>query len=199
MARLLICEEKGNVLQKTRELLETHLEDCIILSVENGMACLKAVEEEMPDVILLHAHLPVLNGFDTCKILKDSRRSRHIPILLLLTDSTDAESKKRGLEAGADDYLAFPRDSLDLVTRVKILLKIKQLTDEVKQSVCSSDRLSPFLAHKLRSPLNSIIGMAELIQKPFYGELNEKQRKFIEIISSSGYRLVEFINEHAID
>jgi len=39
--------------------------------------------------------------------------------------------------------------------------------------------------------------MPELIQKPFYGELNEKQRKFVEIISSSGYRLVEFINEHA--
>lgn len=197
MTRLLIGEGKEDALRKILELLNGHLEDCHIATAVDGMACLRAVEDDMPDVIVLDADLPILDGIETCQALKESRLSGHIPILLLVPSGEDVECRRRGLAAGADDYLALPFDSLDLVTRVKIMLRIKRLTEEISQGGGDSDKLSPFLAHKLRSPLNSIIGMAELIQKPFYGELNEKQRKFVEIISSSGYRLVEFINEHA--
>lgn len=195
MIKLLIgeSEELGKIL----ELLDEFPQDFTVTTAEDGSVCLREVEEDLPDLIILSCCLPEIDGIETCRMLKDSSRGKDVPVLLLMAEGTDVETKKKALEAGVDDYLVMPCDSIDLANRIQMMLKLKKFMDEAGQG--ESDRLSPFLAHKLRSPLNSIIGMAELIQKPYYGELNEKQKKFIGIISSSGYRLVEFIKEHASD
>jgi signal transduction histidine kinase len=67
--------------------------------------------------------------------------------------------------------------------------------DETAQNGCTQSHLTPQAAHGLRSPLNSIIGMAQLIQKSFFGELNEKQIELAKVIVRSGYQLLDAIDK----
>jgi len=158
---------------------------------------LRIAEKEAPDVILLDIHMPEMDGFEVCRALKEDEQTRRIPVIFLTATADDLKSKIRGLETGADDYLVQPIDNLELVTRVKVMLRIKRLIDRAGGADTLGTQLSPEIIHKLRSPLSSIIGMAELIQKPFYGALNEKQTEFARMISKSGHRLINQIDELA--
>jgi len=198
MARVLIVETDPDIVSALSETLTTCI-GCNIDTADNAAGCWKVIEKDAPDVILVDASLPDMEGFEICKTLKMSERTRHIPVILLTSGADDIRSRMRGMEIGADDYLVQPVDNLELVSRFKILLKLKRLMDAAREDGDSFSRLSPKTAHKLRSPLNSIIGMAELIQKPFYGALTEKQMEFAQIISRSGHQLLDCINELADD
>jgi DNA-binding response OmpR family regulator len=169
---------------------------CRIISAGDGEECLKIVKKEPPDVILLDIHMPKMDGFEVCSILKEDEQTKHIPIIFLTATASDLKSRIRGLEMGADDYIVQPVDNLELITRVKVMLRIKRLID---RAGVSGPLLSAEMAHDLRSPLNAIMGMAELIQRPFYGTLNEKQKEFILTISKSSQQLLDLINKLSND
>lgn len=157
----------------------------------------KDSQKKPPDVILLDIHMPKMDGFEVCSILKKDEQTKHIPIIFLTATASDLKSRIRGLEIGADDYIMHPVDNLEMITRIKTMLRIKRLIDGAGETRISGPLLSAKIAHNLRSPLTSIIGLSELIQKPFYGPLNEKQKKFILTISKSSHQLLKLINKLA--
>jgi DNA-binding response OmpR family regulator len=187
--KVLVVEDNKDASLMICDMLKYHI-GCEVLTAYNGEECLSAVKEKAPDVILLDIHMPKMDGFQVCKILKEDEQTKHIPIIFLTASVDDIKSKIKGLELGADDYLVQPINNLELITRIKVMLRIKQLIDRALSS-----HLSREVAHDLRAPLNNIIGMADLIQKPFYGILTEKQKEFVQIISNSGQELLKWINE----
>lgn len=195
-AKVLVVEDNKDVSLMICDILKYHI-GCEILTAYNGKECLSVAKEKAPDVILLDIHMPKMDGFEVCKILKEDEQTKRIPIIFLTASVDDIKSKVKGLELGADDYLVQPIDNLELITRVKVMLRMKRLIDEGGAADSLSHQLPPETAHKLRSPLNSIIGMADLIQKPFYGTLSKKQKEFVQIISESGQELLKRINELA--
>ncbi len=197
MSTILVVEDNKDISFVICETLTSYI-GCRIISAGDGEECLKIVKKELPDVILLDIHMPKMDGFEVCSILKANEQTKHIPIIFLTATASDLKSRIRGLEIGADDYIVQPVDNLELITRVKAMLRIKRLIDTAREAGIS-DRplLSAKMAHDLRSPLNAIMGMAELIQRPFYGTLNEKQKEFILTISKSSQQLLELINEFA--
>lgn len=199
MSTILVVENNKDVSFVICETLRSYI-GCRVISAEDGEECLKIVKKEPPDIILLDIHMPKMDGFEVCTILKEDEQTKHIPIIFLTATTADLKSRIRGLEIGADDYIVQPVDNLELITRIKVMLRIKQLIDRTLidptgDTGISGPLLSSEMAHNLRSPLNSIIGMAELIQKPFYGTLNEKQKEFSQIISRSSQQLLKMINE----
>ncbi|MEM7353307.1 MAG: HD domain-containing phosphohydrolase [Acidobacteriota bacterium] len=115
-----------------RMLVEAILEDDgyrIVLAAD-GAEALERVAGERPDIILLDVMMPGLNGFEVCRQLKASRRTFFIPVIML-TALTEAEHKIRGLEAGADDFLNKPIHRIELLTRLRSLLRIRGLRDEL--------------------------------------------------------------------
>ncbi len=194
--KVLVVEDNKDVSHMICDILKYHI-GCEVLTAYNGEECLGVVKEKAPDVILLDIHMPKMDGFQVCKILKEDERTKRIPIIFLTASVDDIKSKIKGLELGADDYLVQPIDNLELITRVKVMLRIKQHIDQAGTANTLNPQLSPKIAHDLRSPLNSIIGMADLIQKPFYGSLTEKQKEFAQIISNSGQELLKQIKELA--
>ena len=188
---ILVVEDNEDVSFMVCETLRSYI-GCRVISAGDGEECLKIVKKEPPDVILLDIHMPKMDGFEVCSILKKDEQTSHIPIIFLTATAYDLKSRIRGLEIGADDYIVQPIDNLELITRVKAMLRIKRLID---RAGISGPLLSAEMAHNLRSPLNSIVGMAELIQKPFYGTLNEKQKEFARTISKSSQQLLKLINE----
>ena len=100
------------------------------LSVTDGAACLAAVEAAAPDLILLDVIMPGLDGFTVCRTLRRDPRFDRLPIVMV-TSLDPHEERVTGLDAGADDFLAKPIQASELLARVRSLLRVKQLYDQV--------------------------------------------------------------------
>jgi len=118
--------------QSNRELLEGRLADLgyDVREAKDGVEALDAVAAEEPDLILLDIDMPRLDGIAVCERLKAHPIYRLIPIVIL-TASSDRDTKLRGLEAGADDYLSKPFDSKELLIRTKVLHRQRALNQRL--------------------------------------------------------------------
>ncbi len=98
----------------------------------DGEAGLERAIADAPDLILLDIGLPKVDGFEVCRQLKEHRATRNIPIIFL-TGEADTESKVRGLDLGAVDYVTKPFDEIELRARVRAALRTKRLQDMLEQ------------------------------------------------------------------
>lgn len=116
------------------ELLEALLmaDGYDIATAFNGEEALQRVSEDEPDLILLDVMMPGMNGFEVCSRLKNDETTQFIPIVLL-TALDQLEDKVRGLDSGADDFLTKPFNRLELKARIRSLLRIRSLHNEVEQ------------------------------------------------------------------
>ncbi|MEO8276195.1 MAG: HD domain-containing phosphohydrolase [Thermoanaerobaculia bacterium] len=96
----------------------------------DGLAALEAVANRPPQAILLDIMMPGLDGFEVCRRIKSTRPTCFIPVVML-TALSDVESKIRGFETGADDFLNKPFHRIELLTRLRSLLRIRSLRDEL--------------------------------------------------------------------
>lgn len=118
------------------ELLQAYLEDidCRTIPASDGLEALKIVAETPPDLILLDVMMPKMSGFEVCRRLKNDPKNSSIPIIMVtaLNEFGDIE---RGIDSGTDDFLSKPVNKLELLTRVKTLLKLKHLTDKLERTL----------------------------------------------------------------
>jgi two-component system cell cycle response regulator len=126
-ARILIVDD---VPANTR-LLEAKLgaEYYQVASAGDGFAAIALAKTWQPDLILLDVMMPELDGFETCRRLKEDAQTLHIPVVMVTALSEPGE-RLRGLEVGADDFLTKPVDYDTLLARVKSLVRLKRLLDE---------------------------------------------------------------------
>jgi len=101
------------------------------LKASNGLEALSVVRHQKPDLILLDVMMPILDGFEVCRQLKQDEHTRLIPIILL-TSLTTLKDQIMGVEVGADDYLIKPFEELELIAKVKSFLRMKSLNDQLE-------------------------------------------------------------------
>ena len=87
-----------------------------------------------PDLILLDVMMPKMSGFEVCKRLKNDPKTEDIPIIMVtaLNEYGDIE---RGIDSGTDDFISKPVNKLELLTRVKTMLKLKHLSDKLERTL----------------------------------------------------------------
>lgn len=102
-----------------------------VISAKNGFEALAITKERKPDLILLDVMMPGMDGFETCKKIKEDPQISHIPVVMV-TALSEQSDRVRGLEAGADDFLTKPINDMALFARVKSLVRIKVLLDELR-------------------------------------------------------------------
>lgn len=114
-------------------LLEARLsaEYYTVQTVDNGFEAIKICERGDCDIVLLDVMMPDLTGFEVCRYLKGNTETLHIPIVLV-TALDNTSDRIQGLEAGADDFLTKPVKEMALLARVKSLLRVKLLVDELR-------------------------------------------------------------------
>lgn len=111
-----------------------------VLTARDGLEAIAVATEKKPDLILLDVMMPGIDGFETCKRLKADPAISHIPVVMVTALSEQAD-RLRGLEAGADDFLTKPINDVALMARVKSLLRIKTLMDELRLRDKTSEQL----------------------------------------------------------
>lgn len=97
---------------------------------ETGQEALAKVRDERPDLVIMDVEMPGMGGREACRIIKANKSFGFIPIILV-TARQDMQTKVEGLEMGADDYLVKPLNLLELTARVKSMLRLKALQDEL--------------------------------------------------------------------
>ncbi|MCK4464557.1 MAG: response regulator, partial [Bacteroidales bacterium] len=100
---------------------------------KNGREALKVVKDVKPDIILLDIMMPELDGFETCKQLKESPETRDIPVIFL-TAKIETEDIVKAFELGAVDYVIKPFNAKELLVRVNTHLDLKYAHEKIKKS-----------------------------------------------------------------
>jgi len=135
-ARVLIVDDNiANI-----KLLEARLaaEYFEVVTATNGPDALEICGRGRCDIVLLDVMMPGMDGFETCRRLKGDPRTVHIPVIIV-TALDQPSDRVAGLEAGADDFLTKPVNDIALITRVKSLVRLKMLTDELMTRVSTSN------------------------------------------------------------
>lgn len=140
-----------------RMLFEAVLAPCgyDVLTAENGTDALALIESRKVDLVLLDVMMPGLNGYEVCKRIKEDKRHRNIPVIMV-TALTSKEERIKGIEAGAEDFISKSPDHTELLTRIRMLLRIKCLHDSLDSAYTKITDLSGFGAKMAMSfdPLN---------------------------------------------
>ncbi len=112
------------------EILEETLNDYIVVSCISGKDALNIVEQETIDLILLDIMMPSMDGYEVCKRLKSNQNTKNIPIIFL-TSKTDDRSIDTALDLGGIDYIMKPFNTKELLSRIKIQLKLDSIKNKI--------------------------------------------------------------------
>jgi class 3 adenylate cyclase len=122
---LIVDDEPFNLDLLEQELAEY---DYVIERASDGVEALEKTARFDPDVILLDYMMPRMNGLEVVRRLRDDPRHKGIPVILLTAKATQ-EDKVAGLDAGADDYVTKPFDAVELLARVRAMMRLKEMHD----------------------------------------------------------------------
>ncbi|HEY5312196.1 MAG TPA: response regulator [Pirellulales bacterium] len=130
-ARVLIVDDD----ERNLRLLDAYLakEGYESIKACDGREALDIALHELPDLILLDGMMPRMTGFEVCRLLKQDRSTNLIPIVIV-TALTSREDRLQSIEVGADDFLSKPIDKVELLSRMRALLRVKQSTDQLEDA-----------------------------------------------------------------
>jgi two-component system alkaline phosphatase synthesis response regulator PhoP len=110
------------------ELIQAYLEDlpCEVLVARDGVEAMEAVERHRPDLLLLDVMMPRMSGFEVCRRIKSNPQTRQT-VVIMVTALNELADYERAVESGTDDFLTKPVNKLELLTRVRSLLRVSLL------------------------------------------------------------------------
>src|SRR3569833_2748954 len=137
-ARILVVDD----LLPNLKLLEARLtaEYYDVLTATSGAQALAVCEEGLCDIVLTDVMMPEMDGFEVCRRIKTSPSTAHIPVVIV-TALDQPSDRVKGLEAGADDFLTKPVNEIALMARVRSLVRLKAVTDELRARAVTSVEL----------------------------------------------------------
>ncbi len=133
---LLVDDNEQNL-----ELMRAYLESlpCAIRTAHDGVEAVEQIDEDPPDMILLDVMMPRMSGFEVCQRIKSNPRTRDI-VIIMVTALHEVADIERAVECGTDDFLTKPVNKLELVTRVKSLLRVRLLRKQLDEALGRESR-----------------------------------------------------------
>ena len=159
-ARVLIVDD----IPTNVRLLEARLsaEYFEVVTASSGREALERCTQGDIDIVLLDVMMPEMDGFEVCRRLKADPDTHHLPVLMV-TALDQPSDRVEGLEAGADDFLTKPVDDVQLMSRVKSLVRLKSLTDELRARVLTGQDIAMDDARRAMDSINASGGQIVLI------------------------------------
>ncbi len=216
-AKVLAVDDEPRNLEVVSHFLE--MEGFQVLTAADGEAALAMVAADAPDLILLDVMMPGLEGFEVCRRLKADPTTVFIPVVIL-TALKGTQERIKGAAAGADDFLSKPFDHVELITRVKSLVRVKRLHDQIQaynreleervaqrtaelkrayDELKELDRLkSEFISnvsHELRTPLLHVKGTLGLLADGAMGDVTPEQAQGLSVAQGAAEQLGRIIED----
>jgi CheY-like chemotaxis protein len=122
--------------EQNLELIVAYLEDvdCRTISATNGTDALDIIRLKTPALVLLDVMMPKISGFEVCRRMKSDPRTADIPVIMVTALNEMADIEK-AINSGTDDFLSKPVNKWELITRVRTMLKLKDLTDKLERTL----------------------------------------------------------------
>jgi two-component system, sensor histidine kinase and response regulator len=133
----------------------------ITLVAEDGASAMELTLREKPDIILLDVMMPMVNGFETCRHLKERSETHDIPVIFM-TARSELTDKMKGFEVGAVDYITKPFQKEEVIARVTTQLTLARQKRDLKSLAEQRGRFMRIAAHDLRNPLTVINAWSEI-------------------------------------
>lgn len=172
------------------------LVDCLsgtgyrLMVAEDGEDALAQIGHTRPDLVLLDVMMPGLDGFATCRRLKERAETRDIPVIFM-TALTETAEKVRAFEAGAVDYITKPIQHEEVLARIHTHLTIRRLQQELQQQLAQKERFMRIASHDLRNPLCLILMSGELAKRK---GAPEGIAEYLSSIHSSAHQMRRIID-----
>ena len=197
--------------QANVELLVDQLNtlDYRIITANDGPSAVAACFEERPDLCILDVSMPAgdlgvddrSTGFEVCRRIKRDPRTTRIPVIFV-TALNDTSDRVKAIEAGGDDFLTKPHNRLVLGARVRSLLKLKAVTDELEESYRKlrelekvREDLMKMIVHDLKTPLTSVLASLEMVTDGDFGVLTTVQKRVLADAEYKAEELLSLIND----
>lgn len=166
----------------------------------NSKTAIELIHKSKPNIVLLDAMMPVVDGFELCKIIKDNKQTSDIPVIFI-TALNQPEELVKAFNHGAVDYLSKPFSKDELLSRVKNHLRIVDQTNTIKKQnqdlITLNEEKNSIIeltAHDLKNPLQSIIGFSELLISKL-PEDEQNLLSYVHSIKSSAQKAVNIIKD----
>ena len=190
MATILVIEDNLLNMEMAQELLE-EIEGVEILHTADAIQGIHLTRLHLPDLILMDMQLPLLNGYDTCRILRTDPVTRDIPIVAFTANATTPEIK-RAMDSGCIGIISKPIDVDTFASTVISYLGVQNKPISFNStSTSKEDEFFLKLSHDMQSPLRKIQQSCTILEKSH--SLEEEDREFIEIIERSANRLINML------
>ena len=177
-----------------------------VLKAYDGEEALRLVDASRPDLVLLDVMMPKMSGFEVCQRLKGRYETRLLPIIMV-TALNALEDKVQALEIGADDFLSKPINKVELLAKVRAVLRVKSLQDEVERQRTKlesanmelvrmqrfKESMTQMVVHDLKNPLAGIMGNIQLIQMQRTDMAAPKLDELLERTQESARQLMRMI------
>jgi len=192
MEKILIVDDDSFTQTILTELLAPHYQ---IILANNGKEGFEKALQDKPDIIIMDKVMPIMDGFESTKIIKANEHTQHIPIIFI-TVIADVAEIVHALELGAIDYIVKPFHDLEVLSRVKnhldLALAHKKITElEKKNSVLA---MAVTVNHELRQPLTVLRGYFDSLINNLVEEDQKKNEKHISRINSAIDGIVKKLN-----
>ena len=190
MPTILAIDDKEDNLISLSAVLKNLLPGCNVITAQSGAEGLKKAEAELPDTILLDIKMPVMDGYEVCNQLKSNKKTTNIPVIMISAIKTETENLVKGLDTGADAYLAKPIDESVLIAQVKTALRIKKAEDLLRGQ---KDLLEEMVRERTAELANSNVQLKREIEerKRAEDELNKHKEHLEELVKERTAELEE--------
>jgi signal transduction histidine kinase len=175
------------------ELLSYNLqkENYQTVIARNGKEAIEAVQRRTPDAVLLDIMMPELNGWETCRILRESVQGRSLPIIMLTALSNEDERVK-GLSLGADDYLAKPYSMKELLLKIRKHVDQQQTIKRLQTREQEQDTAVRYMVHELQNSLAAIGGFSSLALR------KDESNKYMKTINLAASHAESLLNDASL-
>ncbi len=161
--KILVVDDQRSILDVTAALLRE--EGHHVVTAIDGAQALESVRSERPDLVISDVVMPEVDGYELCRRLRADPDTALLPIVLMTSLDPHAERLK-GIEAGADDFLAKPVGASELIARVRAFLRVKRLQDEVRRHAEALRAANVRLEERVRAQVDAV-GQLDRIKRFF--------------------------------
>ncbi len=196
---ILIVDDKAENIQLMGSLLRKEYN---LYVADNGTSAVKIANDKKPDLILLDIMMPVMNGYEVCKILKENIATKEIPVIFL-TAKNEAEDIVEGFRLGAVDYITKPFKKDEVLVRISTHIKLKESEKELRKKNTEiekyaaelitlnqeKDKFFSIIAHDLKNPISGFLGLTEMVGERIESFSTDELKHYMSLMNQSAGQL----------